>query len=167
MVSTDQLSSICTQCGMCCDGTLFKKVTIKDDADETLVRNNGLTVITEEGQKKSFPQPCLHYMHICTIYETRPCSCRHYLCQPLKKFKNGDMPFEEAQKIIQAALNLRAEIRTLIQNDDALAGYTIPKLEELCFPKPNKVLKKKTAILIKIIALNVVLKQIREKKIST
>jgi uncharacterized protein len=167
MSLTDQLSSICTQCGMCCDGTLFKKVVIKDDSDETLVLNQGLSVITQEGHKKSFPQPCLHYKNLCNIYATRPHACRHYLCQPLKKFKNGDMSFEEAKKIIQAALSLRAEIRILIQNDDSLSGYTISELENLCLPKPSDVLKKKPAILIKIIALNVVLKQIREKKTSS
>ncbi len=168
MTLDEQLSNICTQCGMCCDGTLFQTANLKDEPDQNLAQDLGLsTVHTTEG-KRFFKQPCHHFNHCCTIYDqTRPHVCGSYFCKPLKKFKKGAISFEEAQRIIQAALSLRAEIQTLIQNDTLLAGYTIPELMDLCLPKPSDEIKKRPVILIKIIALNVVLKNIRDNKISS
>ncbi len=43
----EQLSDICTQCGMCCDGTLFNHAKIIDDGDAQTVESLGLTIVTK------------------------------------------------------------------------------------------------------------------------
>lgn len=165
MALEDQLSEICTQCGMCCDGTLFRTAKIKDEDDQNLAQYLGLTTVHTPEGKRFFQLPCHHFHHCCTIYDqNRPTICGAYFCEPLKKFKKGDLSFEEAQTTIHVALALRAEARTLIQKDTSLAAYTLPELLKMCMPKPSDELKKNPAALIKLIALRVALDKIRIKK---
>ena len=55
----EQLSDICTQCGMCCDGTLFNHAKVKNEDDRKLADSLGLTTqSTPEGKLYFHPTKC-------------------------------------------------------------------------------------------------------------
>lgn len=159
----EQLSDICTQCGMCCDGTLFNHAKIIDDADAQNVESLGLAIVTKAEQKRYFPQPCACFKTCCTVYERRPKVCISFYCAPLKKVRNNEMELKDAQKDIQTALHIRAELQALIDNHDTFATYTISQLLKACKPQPTEVLRQNPAILIKTIALTVALEKLRNQ----
>jgi uncharacterized protein len=161
MTLNEQLSDICTQCGMCCDGTLFNHAKIIDDADAVAVEGLGLTILTKEDKKRYFPQPCACFKTCCTVYERRPKVCISFYCAPLKKVRNNEMDLKEAQKDIQTALHIRAELQALIAHHNAFSDYTISQLLKDCKPKPTEVLRQNPAVLIKTIALTVALAKLR------
>ena len=109
-VSPTSEESICIGCGLCCDGTLHAKTTVRPD-DEPSVTEAGLE-IGEEAGKRFFRQPCPHFScGSCLIYEKRPGVCRTYRCALLKDLEAGRVTRTDALEKIATAKDLLSTVR--------------------------------------------------------
>jgi len=107
----------CIGCGMCCDGTLYWRVKVRPGEEEQ-VRSHGLP-LTDSGGRTYFRLPCqLHAGSRCTIYESRPGTCRRFRCQLLRKYEAGEVGAGEARRRVETVLALVAAVKA----DDPLAA---------------------------------------------
>jgi uncharacterized protein len=101
---------LCIGCGLCCDGTLHAKTTVKPD-DEAIVAAAGLEV-SEEGEKRFFRQPCRHFScGKCSIYAARPGVCRTYRCALLISLEDRQITKPDALEKVSMARKLLAVVR--------------------------------------------------------
>ena len=104
--------SICVGCGLCCDGTLHGRTTVRPD-DEARVARAALEIM-EEGGKRFFEQPCPNLeCSKCTVYATRPEVCRTYRCNLLRSLDRGRIDEIDARDKIATAQKLRATVRKI------------------------------------------------------
>jgi hypothetical protein len=107
--------SICTQCGLCCDGSLFRAARLKDDDDRELMATHGIRV-REVDRQFELPCPCLVDKR-CGIYDERFSTCRRFRCRLLKEVQDeGLAPSEALQVIAHATLLSRAIRETLAEH---------------------------------------------------
>jgi hypothetical protein len=128
------ISAICVHCGLCCDGTLFRHASLKDDDDLQLARTLGLSINEQKDDKQNFRQPCHHFNGCCTIYtQPRPKVCGPYYCHPMRLLKKGDLSQTEATELIQRATRLKQQFKREISNFPEFAHLSIaqirPKLQ--------------------------------------
>lgn len=103
MTDSEQASELCMSCGLCCNGSLFSWVKLRDDETD-LPSQLGLEPV--DGQQ-GFAQPCARLEGTCcTIYEHRPSSCRGFRCRLLVAAEQGDTTFERAGEIVAQARSL-------------------------------------------------------------
>lgn len=90
------LSELCLDCGLCCDGTLFRHVAISGAEREELVR---LGIGVGEKRKADVMWlPCGKLNgKCCTIYEARPGGCRAFVCALGKRVVKKELPLGEAK----------------------------------------------------------------------
>jgi hypothetical protein len=111
--------SLCSTCGLCCDGTLFSFVPLKPDDDINPLKAVGVD-IGSDSDPNIFKQPCAaHKNCTCIVYPNRPQKCRTYKCELLKRFERDDVFHEAALEIITKAVSLKNEMKAL-----ALAAST-------------------------------------------
>lgn len=92
---SQDLSSLCVSCGLCCDGTLFRHVKISGDEREELVRL-GIGVGEKRGGDVMW-LPCGKLDgKCCTIYGQRPQGCRAFVCALGKRVVAKELSVEEA-----------------------------------------------------------------------
>ena len=106
-------SDICTACGLCCDGTLFRCVLAKAEEIGEL-RQIGFD-LRPIGNDLGFTQPCAQLCGTsCGVYARRPQVCRTYSCLTLDALVGGEITRAEAMnRVVQArvaANNLNAEL---------------------------------------------------------
>jgi Fe-S-cluster containining protein len=105
-------TSICIGCGLCCDGTLHGKTTVRP-GDQAAVTAIGLEVAGDEG-KRFFRQPCLRFScGTCTVYDRRPGVCRTYNCSLLERVKAEEIAPAAALETIAKAKRLIAAVRAI------------------------------------------------------
>lgn len=110
---------LCAHCGLCCDGTLFRRGRILAGDDFSYTEAWGVA----EGRKgKGFSQPCVAvHNRICTIYPHRPQICGDYKCRLLRRFERGEIPMAEAMRIAvqtaEHAVKLRAALMAATQTE--------------------------------------------------
>ncbi len=115
-----EASELCAGCGMCCDGTLFTYVVVKETQ-----KQNDLSPGHPMFQKVDFfDQPCSACKsRICSVYPNRPQVCREFDCALQTEFKQGDISFEDASSVVRETVALRDEVlpdlRYLFESDDA------------------------------------------------
>lgn len=96
MGSTDDaVSRLCTECGMCCDGSLFSIVELGLEEDAPM----GPTFFDTKGVRR-FAQPCPCFDSVCTIYDARPRTCRVFLCDTARAVQSGRLGLRQAQERI-------------------------------------------------------------------
>ncbi len=101
--------SICTQCGLCCDGSLFRAARLKEDDDRTLMAREGIRV--HEAQRQfELPCPCLVEKR-CSIYDERFSTCRRFRCRLLKDMEDEGLPIADALRVIATATTLSRAVR--------------------------------------------------------
>jgi len=100
---------LCTNCGLCCDGTLFADVELSGPAEAARLEIMGLDTESENGSAGLLSQPCAALRGTrCGIYAQRPKCCRVFECNLLQDAKHGDVTIERALEHIADA---RAQIR--------------------------------------------------------
>ena len=109
--------ALCTDCGLCCDGTFYGSVVVRAEETERLARV-GLPVLQNDGAC-SMAQPCTALRgHLCNAYADRPSACAGYECELRKKVNDGACSLEEAREQIAGMRALLVTIRD---------GFEIPE----------------------------------------
>ncbi len=111
-------STLCTACGMCCDGTLFSFVAITRDEAITLRAAN--VEVTDDAGRLKLPQRCGALQGCtCTVYAQRPFVCRRFDCLLVRAVKDKELPVEEA-------LAITAEARSRLDRLEGLLPKRTP-----------------------------------------
>jgi uncharacterized protein len=124
--STDAVSQLCPNCGLCCNGVLFADVELRAGDDAKRLKKLGLTITKKTQTKLVFAQPCACFDgKLCAIYTDRPKRCRTFECGLLKRVQDGGLDADAALKTISKtkcqAEKVRGLLRQLGQNDERLA----------------------------------------------
>lgn len=155
-----ELSEICKECGMCCDGTLFGKAPI-DDYELKLVQYFDSESITEKEGKFYFKHPCIYFDSCCTVYDkVRPNICTTYFCSPLKKVQQGESELKDAQEIIKKALKYRSEILVIASQIEIYKTFSISQLLKEVLPIINERIKPHHELWLKLIGFQSILAKI-------
>lgn len=105
---------LCVECGLCCQGTMFGMVRLREADDIEEVRATGLQIEENDGFYE-FPLPCpLQEGTCCTIYEKRPFVCGAFECQLLVSQKLGYVTREEAGRTVAEGKELIGTVRRML-----------------------------------------------------
>jgi len=101
--------TLCTTCGLCCDGTLFADVELNGRAEAARLEIMGMDVENEDRNTGLLSQPCAALRGTrCGIYAHRPKCCRVFQCRLLQNAQQGAVTVERA--LVQIA-DAREQIR--------------------------------------------------------
>jgi Fe-S-cluster containining protein len=118
------LQSLCLQCGLCCNGGLFRDVELQTDDAPARLKALGLPVKTARG-KTRLPQPCAALDgYLCRIYATRPERCRQFDCAVLAAVRDESVSPEAAARAIRQTRRLLGRVEQCLSQlgeDDAQA----------------------------------------------
>ena len=129
---------LCRHCALCCDGTLFSHGTV-EPVERERVGRVGLPIVAMLDGTTRFEQPCQKLAGTdCSIYQSRPQTCRDFLCDLGKAWQDDELTLSEARAVVQTVRakvwqlgRLRPKpgpgVRARVQ-DRALAA---PRTEEL------------------------------------
>lgn len=111
-VITDPEQSLCVQCGLCCDGTIFERARVFPEDDLTQLEINGFILLTA-AERRGFALPCHHQQgRVCAVYQQwRPTVCHTFRCRLLRRFEAGELTWEEAHARIERTVALADQIR--------------------------------------------------------
>jgi uncharacterized protein len=130
------IGALCAQCGICCDGTLFKDVQLRESDDPERLQALGLEVVrsrarvgsadgTQAGRppRAKFPQPCAALSGCkCRVYRERPAHCREFECGLLIACVAGRVAVPKAQEIILRTRGKAGAVRGLLEQLGDLKG---------------------------------------------
>jgi Fe-S-cluster containining protein len=111
-VAEQTLSALCVECGLCCDGSLFRFLPLEPDELSTCAAL-GLQVVKQSG-RDAMPLPCPKLKdRCCTVYAQRPQGCRNYGCHTLHRLNTGALSPREALDVVREAQRRLAELRAV------------------------------------------------------
>src|SRR5262245_54863370 len=114
--------TLCTTCGLCCDGTLFADDELVGQAEVARLEIMGMDVENEDRNTGLLSQPCAALRGTrCGIYAHRPNCCRVFECRLLQDAQRGAVPVENAlEQIADAHAQIRhvRELLTRLGNRD-------------------------------------------------
>ena len=104
----DGKQNLCIKCGLCCDGTIFQYVKLKE---QEIINNQFHYQIVKSGETGML-QPCIHLKeNICNIYhKNRPANCIAFKCKLLRAFEAGKISYIEALVLIDKLMVLKGQI---------------------------------------------------------
>jgi Fe-S-cluster containining protein len=106
-MAQDLTNTLCTRCGLCCDGTLFADVELAGRAEAEQMEVLGLEIEDDDTSAPLLVQPCAALRgRKCGIYEHRPGCCRTFECRLLQDAQRGAVSVDEALATITEALGL-------------------------------------------------------------
>ena len=101
--STDFVSQLCPNCGLCCNGVLFADVKLRKGDDAQRLAELGLP-LEKKGRQRAFVQPCACFDGtLCRVYAERPVRCRTFECGLLKRVQAGGLGADAALETIAQA----------------------------------------------------------------
>jgi len=107
--------TLCTRCGLCCDGSLFADVELAGQAEATRLEAMGMEIEDDDGSGTLLLQPCVALQgKRCAIYEHRPECCRTFECRLLQDVRRGAVDVEPAKAKIAEALKRIERVRDLM-----------------------------------------------------
>jgi hypothetical protein len=107
--------TLCTQCGLCCDGSLFADVELAGRAESTELQAMGLVIDDDDSDGALLMQPCAALRgRRCSVYAHRPACCRTFECRLLQDVRCGAMDVERAGELIVDTLERVARVRKLM-----------------------------------------------------
>ena len=107
--------TLCTSCGLCCDGTLFADVELVGQAELARLEFLGLEVEDDDRNTGLLSQPCAALRGTrCSIYSHRPNCCRVFECHLLQNAQRGDVTVERAMEQIAGAREQIGQVRALL-----------------------------------------------------
>ena len=109
MTRADEL---CTDCGICCDGTLFSSVAL-EPADVATARQHRLPLL-ETRSEYALELPCAALRGVlCGIDEDRPEACAEYACELRIRVEERRLSVARARAIIDETRTLRARVAAI------------------------------------------------------
>lgn len=107
---------LCSNCGLCCDGTLFVDVKLRPNDDAKQLAKFGLALTKSGRGKSAFAQPCNCFDgRYCKIYGDRPAQCRAFECGLLKRVASGEISADNALESICKAKSVANRLRGLLR----------------------------------------------------
>ncbi len=107
--------TLCTRCGLCCDGTLFGDVELSGPAEAARLEVLGLDVDTDDADAELLALPCAGLRGTrCSVYAHRPQCCRTFECRLLQNAQRGAVTHEEALARISEARARVQRVQTLM-----------------------------------------------------
>ena len=150
--------ALCTECGLCCGGSLFADVELAGADEASTLEVMGLE-IEEDDDGAVLLQPCRALRGTrCSIYPHRPDCCRTFECRLLQEVRRGAVDVEQAKRRIAEALNQIEQVRELVGQLGPANAYLPLKeccAEALAFSaerKPDSFTNRKRAELAKALA---------------
>ncbi len=92
-------TTLCISCGLCCDGTVFSFVPLKDGEPPAQALAEGARW-RDSPEKPAFLLPCHAFVGKCGIYEERPQVCRSFRCRVLRRAEAGEHTWERAHELV-------------------------------------------------------------------
>lgn len=106
-MAQDLTDTLCTRCGLCCDGTLFADVELAGRAEASRLEALGLEIEDDDTPSPLLVQPCAALRGTkCGIYAHRPGCCRTFECRLLQDARHGAVSEESALATIEEARGL-------------------------------------------------------------
>jgi hypothetical protein len=113
--STDAVSQLCPNCGLCCNGVLFADVELRAGDNAKQLAQLGLRLEKKGRSKLAFAQSCACFdSTLCKIYGDRPRRCRTFECGLLKRVQAGELAAGAALKIISKTKRRVEKVRGLL-----------------------------------------------------
>jgi Fe-S-cluster containining protein len=113
-------SSLCLECGLCCNGVIFADGQLQPEDDAELLRSLGLKFALNQKSKiknQKFLQPCACFDGCrCHIYSERPKYCREFECLLLKNVNSGRTNTAAALRIIHNARQRVEKVKRLLRD---------------------------------------------------
>jgi Fe-S-cluster containining protein len=107
--------TLCTKCGLCCDGTLFADVELVGQAELARLEIMGMDVESEGRSTGLLSQPCAALRGTrCGIYAHRPKCCRTFQCHLLQSAQQGAVTVEQALEQIADAREQIRRVRAML-----------------------------------------------------
>jgi Fe-S-cluster containining protein len=98
---SDDVSSLCRVCALCCDGSLFTRVPL---GPTEVVPEAALGVVTNATGARHVPQRCQAVEGFdCREYAQRPLACRRYECLLVGAMRGGEVSLSEAVGVVKRA----------------------------------------------------------------
>ena len=107
--------SLCLDCGLCCDGTMFEVAEI---APEEAARLEGKVRLSADRTKLLQGCSALQPDCKCGVYTERPQTCRRYKCFVLASLEEGKFTRAEADEAIREVLGRREKVAALVGEKD-------------------------------------------------
>ena len=108
-----RVPELCTDCGICCNGTLFSSVSL-DAAGLATAREHHLPVVeTVNGSKLELPCAALRGV-LCGIYKQRPECCAEYACELVGRVDDRRLSLDDARGIIKTTRALRSRVTAAV-----------------------------------------------------
>lgn len=124
--------TLCTQCGLCCDGTLFGDVELAGRREATRLEALGLDVDSDDADVELLALPCAGLRGTrCGVYAHRPQCCRTFECRLLQQAQRGEVAADEALARIAAAKAQVARVRTLLAGLEPRGSTRLPLAERV------------------------------------
>src|SRR2546426_8692783 len=116
--------TLCTRCGLCCDGSLLADVELRR-AEATGLEILGLEIEDDDAGGALLLLPCGALRgRRCSIYAHRPQCCRTFECRLLQEVRRGMVSVDRAGEHIAAALKAIGRVKGLLarlgQGDELL-----------------------------------------------
>jgi Fe-S-cluster containining protein len=108
--------TLCTRCGLCCDGSLFADVELANGDEASALEVMGLEIEdADEDDGGLLVQPCGALQgKRCSIYPHRPDCCRTFACRLLQEVERGMAGVERAKEKIAQALKRIEGVKELV-----------------------------------------------------
>jgi len=107
--------TLCTQCALCCDGSLFADVELTGRAEATGLEILGLEIEDDDADGGLLSLPCAALQgKRCGIYAHRPQCCRTFECGLLQDVRHGAVSVDRARERIAEALERIGRVRELL-----------------------------------------------------
>ena len=107
--------TLCTRCGLCCDGSLFADVELAGRVESAGLEIMGLEIEEDDADGELLALPCAALRgKRCGIYAHRPECCRTFECRLLQDVRRGRVGVERAKEHIAEALGRIGRVRELM-----------------------------------------------------
>ena len=114
-------SHLCMSCGLCCNGSIYDHASLTQ-TEAAELSATGAT-IAGEAEEPFLRQPCQFLCEtLCTIYESRPGTCRKFRCEVLKQLEAGDIDEHEARDKVATAKKLAASLSPYLAPGETISN---------------------------------------------
>ena len=112
--------TLCTRCGLCCDGTLLGDVELTGPAEAARLEILGLDVDTDDADAELMALPCAGLRGTrCSVYAHRPQCCRTFECRLLQNAQCGATTVDGALARIAEAHAQVEHVKALLSKVEA------------------------------------------------